>query len=238
MLQISSKYKYSKKIIIALDYFDQYKAMQLINCLDPKLYSVKIGNQMFILFGKKFIVKLKKLGFDIFLDLKFHDIPNTIFNAVSAVADLGVWMISVHISGGSKMLQSAKLALKSFHKNAPLLIGITVLTSFISHNLKEIGINTSISKQVLNLSILAKENGLDGVVCPGEESTKIKKILGHKFKVISPAVRFNTLSVDDQNQIITPELINQFNIDYIIVGRVVTASNDPMYTLNKIVSFL
>lgn len=230
--------KFTTKIIIALDYSDKNTALQLINNLDPSIYRLKIGKKMFALFGKSLIVQLKNLGFDIFLDLKFHDIPNTVFGAVSAAADLGVWMISIHICGGSKMLQAAKLALKSFKKDMPMLIGITVLTSFTEQDLREIGVNTSIANQVLMLSTLAKENGLDGVVCPGEESMNIKKKLGFNFKVISPAIRLIEDPSYDQEKVITPKLAKKFNVDYIVVGRTVTFSKNPLYTLKKITSFL
>ncbi|MCW5196505.1 orotidine-5'-phosphate decarboxylase [Buchnera aphidicola (Pemphigus obesinymphae)] len=230
--------KFTTKIIIALDYSDKNKAFKLINNLDPAIYRLKIGKRMFSIFGRSFIVQLKNLGFDIFLDLKFHDIPNTVFGAVSAAADLGVWMISIHISGGSKMLQAAKLALNPFKKDIPLLIGITVLTSFNEQDLREIGVNSSITDQVLMLSTLAKKNGLDGVVCPGTESMNVKKKLGFNFKVISPAIRLKEDPAYDQQKVITPSLAKKFYVDYIVVGRTVTFSKNPLHTLKEINSFL
>ncbi|CAL4042942.1 orotidine-5'-phosphate decarboxylase [Buchnera aphidicola] len=230
--------KFTTKVILALDYSNKNQALELINNLDPAIYRLKIGKKMFSLFGKSLVVQIKNLGFDIFLDLKFHDIPNTVFGAVSAAADLGVWMISIHISGGSKMLQAAKLALNPFKKDTPLLIGITVLTSFTEQDLREVGINSSITNQVLMLSRLAKQNGLDGVVCPGEESMNIKEKLGFGFKIVAPAIRLIEDPAYDQKKVITPKLAKKFNIDYIIVGRTVTFSKNPLNKLKKITSFL
>jgi len=236
MLSICSKK--IPKIIIALDYSDINKALQLVLQLDPKIYRLKIGKKMFLYFGKKWIVQLHNLGFDVFLDLKFHDIPNTVFGAVKAAADLGVWMISVHTCGGSKMLQAAKKALQDFKQHPPLLIGITILTSFTKNDLQEIGINHSMTDHILLLSHLAKKCGLNGVVCSGKQANHVKNLLGVNFQVITPAIRLiNDLS-NDQNQTITPQLIKKYKIDYIVVGRSITESKNPIKKLKNIVSCL
>ncbi|CAL4322221.1 Orotidine 5'-phosphate decarboxylase [Buchnera aphidicola (Protaphis terricola)] len=222
------------KIIIALDFYSKKEAMKLVDFLNPSLVYLKIGKEMFTILGKKFIQELHQLGFNIFLDLKFHDIPNTVFNATKAVADLGVWMLSVHASGGKKMLISAKKALKTF-KNAPLLIAVTALTSLKRKDLKEIGIQMSLQDYILTLSKLSIDCGLDGIVCPGQEAKKIKLLYGDKCKIITPGIRCTNDSFNDQKNIITPEQIKKFPIDYIVIGRSITFSKNPIKKLNFII---
>ncbi|CAL4321696.1 Orotidine 5'-phosphate decarboxylase [Buchnera aphidicola (Eriosoma grossulariae)] len=236
MLQFDSVKK--TKIIVALDYSSKNETMKLVNILDPSLFYLKIGKAMFTRFGLKLIHDLHKLKFKIFLDLKFHDIPNTVFSSVQAAADLGIWMISVHISGGINMLNSAKLALKSFTHNAPMLVGITVLTSLNNHDLKTIGIFHSLHKQIFLLANLAKKCCLDGIVCSGLEAKNIKQQFGNSLKVISPGIRLSGSSNNDQNQIITPELAKKFFIDYIVIGRPVTLSKNPISILDHLNSIL
>ncbi|WP_178919158.1 orotidine-5'-phosphate decarboxylase [Buchnera aphidicola] len=222
------------KIIIALDFNDKKNAMKLVNLLNPSLFYLKIGKEMFTILGKKFIHELHQLGFNIFLDLKFHDIPNTVFNATKAAADLGIWMLSIHASGGKKMLISAKKALKSFKKR-PLLIGVTALTSLTQTDLNDIGIQISLQDYILILSKLSSDCGLDGVVCPGKEAKKIKSLCGNKYKIITPGIRCLNDSTFDQHQVITPIQTKNFPIDYIVVGRSITASKNPMKKLNFII---
>jgi len=222
------------KIIIALDFCTKKKAMKLVDLLDPSVFYLKIGKEMFTILGYKFIKELHKLGFNIFLDLKFHDIPNTVFNATKAAADLGVWMLSVHASGGKNMLLSAKKALKSFNK-APLLIAVTVLTSLKEKDLKEIGIKISLKDYILILSKLSNECGLDGIVCPGKEAKKMKLLYGDKCKIVTPGIRFSTDSSFDQKHIITPKEAKECQIDYIVIGRSITTSKNPIKKLNFII---
>jgi len=222
------------KIIIALDFCNKKKAMKLVDLLNPSLFYLKIGKEMFTILGKKFINELHQLGFNIFLDLKFHDIPNTVFNATKAAADLGIWMLSIHASGGKKMLMSAKKALESF-KEAPLLIAVTALTSFKQEDLKDIGIQMSLQNYILILSKLSYDCGLDGVVCPGKEAKKIKLLYGDKYKIVSPGIRCIHDSAFDQNQIITPKQAKNFPIDYIVIGRSITSSKNPIKKLNLII---
>ncbi|CAL4321751.1 Orotidine 5'-phosphate decarboxylase [Buchnera aphidicola (Eriosoma lanigerum)] len=228
------------KIIVALDYPTMSSAMKLVHMLDPSIFYLKIGKAMFTRFGVQLIRDLHKLKFKIFLDLKFHDIPNTVFYSVKAAADLGIWMLSIHILGGVNMLKSAKLALKNFSDTAPILIGVTVLTSLNQNDLKAIGIIHSLRKQVFLLSNLAKQCCLDGVVCPGSEALNIKKKFGSDFKIVTPGVRLSksSIHVHDQNQIITPDLAKKFAIDYIVVGRPITLSNNPILVLNNFYSML
>jgi len=222
------------KIIIALDFSDKKSAMKLIDLLNPSIFYLKIGKEMFTILGSKFIKELHQLGFNIFLDLKFHDIPNTVFNATKAAADLGIWMLSVHAAGGKKMLTSAKNALKSF-KKAPLLIAITALTSLREEELQEIGVKSSLTEYILTLSKLSNDCGLDGVVCPGREAKKIKFLFGNQYKIITPGIRCSKDLLYDQNNIITPKEAKKYKIDYIVVGRSITKSKNPIKKLDLII---
>lgn len=222
------------KIIIALDFDNKKAAMKLVDLLNPSLYYLKIGKEMFTILGKKFIHELHQLGFNIFLDLKFHDIPNTVFNATKAAADLGIAMLSVHACGGKKMLMSAKKALESFNKR-PLLIAVTALTSLAQQDLKDIGIQISLQDYVLILSKLSRDCGLDGVVCSGREAEKIKLLCGEKYKIITPGIRCVNDVAFDQFQIISPKQAKKFPIDYIVIGRSVTSSSNPIKKLNFII---
>jgi len=221
------------KIIIALDFYNKQSAMKLVNLLNPSVYYLKIGKEMFTILGRKFIKELHQMGFNIFLDLKFHDIPNTVFNATKAAADLGIWMLSVHAAGGKKMLISAKKALKSF-KKAPLLIAVTALTSLKEKELKEVGINISLTDYILTLSKLSNDCGLDGIVCPGREAKKIKCLFGNKYKIITPGIRVSEDLLYDQNNVITPQEAKEFKIDYIVIGRSITLSKNPIKKLDSI----
>ncbi|CAL4322300.1 orotidine-5'-phosphate decarboxylase [Buchnera aphidicola] len=222
------------KIIIALDFCNKKSAMKLVDLLDPSIFYLKVGKEMFTILGYKFIKELHKLGFNIFLDLKFHDIPNTVFNATKAAADLGIWMLSIHACGGKNMLISAKKAVKYF-KNAPLLIAITTLTSLKEKDLREIGIKLSLSDYILVLSQLSKECGLDGIVCPGQEAKRMKLLYGKKFKIVTPGIRCSTDSLFDQKNIISPKKAKEYQIDYIVIGRSITTSTNPIKKLNSII---
>ncbi|MCW5197684.1 orotidine-5'-phosphate decarboxylase [Buchnera aphidicola] len=233
MLYTNLKKTYKTKIIIALDYSSKKKALMLIKNLNPKFYRLKIGKEMFFLFGINFLKKIIHLGFKVFLDLKLNDIPNTVFRAIKSFSKLNLWMISIHASGGKDMMKSAKSAIK-FFKKPPLLISVTVLSSFSNKNLNEIGIYSSINKQILLLAKLSKKIGLDGVVCPGSAVKDIKKILGADFKIITPGVRMLNSSLHDQKNVITPEKAVNLKIDYIVLGRIITFSQNPINDLKKI----
>ena len=164
----------NSRLIIAMDFADKNQALALADNLDPQRCRLKVGKEMFTLFGPKLIKQLQGKGFDIFLDLKFHDIPNTVAKACAAAADLGVWMINVHTAGGRKMMEAAAAMLQSYGKNAPLLTGVPVLTSMSIDEMHETGIAGSIEQRVLSLAKLAKDSGLDGVVCSALEAARLR----------------------------------------------------------------
>ena len=176
------------RVIVALDYDNQEQALSFVDQLDPSLCKVKVGKEMFTLFGPEFVKSLVAKGFDVFLDLKFHDIPNTVAKAVTAAADLGVWMVNVHASGGSQMMTKAKQALDNYGNDAPLLIAVTVLTSMGQEDLHGLGINKTPAEQVNFLANLTKQSGLDGVVCSAWEAEQLKSDLGKEFKLITPGI--------------------------------------------------
>ncbi|CAL4320756.1 orotidine-5'-phosphate decarboxylase [Buchnera aphidicola] len=226
------------KIIIALDYSNKKSAMQLINFLDPSMFRVKIGQEMFIRFGIKFIEEIHNLGFKIFLDLKLYDIPNTIAKSIYALSNLNIWMLSIHACGGINMLKNAKIALNRFQSKKPLLIAITLLTSISESELKHLGITLSLSNYILKLAKLSCMAGLDGVVCSAKESNQIKRIFGDRFKTIVPGIRFSDHMLDDQKMIFFPQDIKKYNIDYLVVGRIITHSNNPIQALKKFLVYL
>lgn len=238
MLNKSFKSIKKTKIIIALDFSNINIAMSFIKKLNPNIHRLKIGKEMFFLFGLNFIKKLIKLGFKIFLDLKLHDIPNTVSKAIQSFSKLKIWMISIHSLGGKEMMKSAKLALNSFKHKPPLLFSVTILSSLSQIDLTELGMFFSIKKQILLLSKLSKEIGLDGIICPGIFSKYIRKHLGKNFKIVSPGIRFKKDLHHDQKNVISPKEAIKFNIDYIVLGRSITLSKNPIKSLNKINSFI
>ncbi|XBC40982.1 MAG: orotidine-5'-phosphate decarboxylase [Buchnera aphidicola (Nurudea yanoniella)] len=221
-------------IIIALDFFNKDKALKLIEHLDPKVFSLKIGAIMFTLFGIKFIKELQIKGFKIFLDLKFYDVPNTVFKTIQSIENLGVWMVSLHICGGIQMLKSAQLALKTYRKKKPLLMGVTMLTSLDKNDIQNIGVNISIKNYVLTLSRLAQKCNLDGIICPGNEVLNIKNKLGDTLKILTPGIHLPDNIFFDQKNVITPLISKKYNIDYIVIGRAITSSKYPLIALKKI----
>lgn len=219
------------KVVVALDFAKQDDALVFIDKIQPSDAKLKIGKEMFTHFGPQFVTGLVDRGFDVFLDLKFHDIPNTVAKAVSAAADLGVWMVNVHASGGSKMMHQAKLALDTYGKDAPLLIAVTVLTSMSAEDLIELGITATPEQHVLNLARLAKDAGLDGVVCSAQEARMLKTNLGKDFKLVTPGIRPVGAAVDDQKRIMTPPQAIDLGVDYLVIGRPITKANDPHQVL-------
>ncbi|MBE0359187.1 MULTISPECIES: orotidine-5'-phosphate decarboxylase [Pseudoalteromonas] len=227
-------FEHSKKILIALDYDDQQIALNFVKQLSPDTCRLKVGKEMFTYFGPAFVKELIDLGFDVFLDLKFHDIPNTVAKAVTAAAKMGVWMVNVHASGGFEMMHKAKLALEQFGDKAPLLIAVTVLTSMDEKELKRLGIEKSPQEQVIYLARLAKEAGLDGIVCSAQEAKVLKVELGDKFKLVTPGIRPEGSDVGDQKRIMTPKQAIDAGSDYLVIGRPITKSNDPVKVLNDV----
>ena len=220
-------------VIVALDYDDQHQALALADRLDPTFCRLKVGKELFTAAGPSIVKNLSDRGFDIFLDLKFHDIPNTVAKAIGAAADLGVWMANVHASGGSRMMSAAKKALDS-KGSEMLLIGVTVLTSMDASDLEEVGVRRNPSAQVLHLAELAKHSGLDGVVCSAQEAKLLKESLGSEFKLVTPGIRLADSAADDQRRILTPADAVALGSDYLVIGRPITQSTDPLATLSEI----
>lgn len=225
-------------IVVALDFEKKADALNLVSQLDPSLCRLKVGKEMFTHFGPQFVSDLQSRKFDVFLDLKFHDIPNTVAKAVTAAADLGVWMVNVHASGGSKMMTAAGEALTRFGTDKPLLIAVTILTSMEQSDLTELGINHSIAEQVMRLAKLTQQSGLDGVVCSAHEAVQLKQLLGTEFNLITPGIRPASSSQDDQKRIMTPSQALTAGVDYMVIGRPITKAANPLVALNAIVAEL
>lgn len=222
------------KVVVALDFDNKADALSFVDKVQPSDCRLKVGKEMFTHFGPDFVKSLTHKGFDVFLDLKFHDIPNTVAKAVKASADLGVWMVNVHASGGRKMMLAAKESLTSYQNEAPLLIAVTVLTSMEQDDLSDLGINKSPAEQVMSLATLTKESGLDGVVCSAWEAQALKKVQGKNFKLITPGIRPTGTSADDQKRIMTPKEAISVGVDYLVIGRPITQAKDPHNVLQQI----
>lgn len=225
-------------IIVALDYPDRAGAEALAAQLDPGLCRVKVGKELFTGAGPDVVRALVHRGFDVFLDLKFHDIPNTVAAAVSAAAELGVWMVNVHASGGPKMMEAARAALQSRGADAPLLIAVTVLTSMSDAELAAVGVDATADQQVLRLARLAQASGMDGVVCSAREAPMLRGALGPAFALVTPGIRPADAAADDQTRIATPAAALAGGSDYLVIGRPITRSADPLAALRAIVGEL
>lgn len=221
------------KIIVALDYADADSALKLVNQLDPALCRLKVGKELFTAAGPQFVEKLTRSNFGVFLDLKFHDIPNTVAKACSAASNLGVWMLNVHASGGLEMMQAAKQAVDS-SDTKPLLIAVTVLTSMNQETLNQIGIHTDLSTHVLNLAKLTQQAGLNGVVCSALEAQMLRSNLGSEFCLVTPGIRPANASKDDQSRIVTPANALALGSSYLVIGRPITKADNPLATLESI----
>ena len=222
------------KVVVALDFDKKADALSFVDKVQPSDCRLKVGKEMFTYFGPEFVKSLTCKGFDVFLDLKFHDIPNTVAKAVSASADLGVWMVNVHASGGTKMMVAAKDALASYKQDAPLLIGVTVLTSMGQDDLLGLGITKTPAEQVMALATLANNSGLDGVVCSAWEAEALKQTQGKEFKLVTPGIRPAGASADDQKRIMTPREAIDVGVDYLVIGRPITKADDPHSVLQSI----
>ena len=221
------------RIIVALDYDNSNSALALADQLNPNQCRLKVGKELFVAAGPQLVKSLSDRGFDVFLDLKFHDIPNTVAKAVSAAADLGVWMTNVHASGGVRMMTAAREALKN-HGGDMLLIAVTVLTSMDDSDLQKVGVNAVAKDQVLALANLTKHVGLDGVVCSAHEATHLKQQLGQDFKLITPGIRLTDSVLDDQRRIVSPAQAIDQGSDYLVIGRPITQAENPMQMLQNI----
>lgn len=221
------------RVIVSLDFPTADEASLLVSMLDPVACRLKVGKELFTRCGPSIIEKFTGQGFDVFLDLKFHDIPNTVARACQAAAKLGVWMLNVHACGGRQMLEMAREALdKQSHQ--PLLIAVTVLTSMDEADMNEVGVPGTVSDQVLRLTSLARQCALDGVVCSAREVGMIRQAVGSEFKLVTPGIRFADSTADDQRRISTPVQAIEAGSDYLVIGRPVTQASDPLKVLESI----
>ncbi len=228
----------NSKLIVALDFDTENDALHLIDKLDPQSCGLKVGSEMFTRFGAGFVKQLISRQFKVFLDLKFHDIPNTVVQACKAAADLGVWMMNVHALGGFNMMKTAHEALQPYGKDKPLLIAVTVLTSFTESDLLPIGITTQLAEQVKMLAKLAASAGLDGVVSSAHEVKTIKNNCGSDFITVTPGIRLANDLKNDQSRIMTPKQAANEGSDYLVIGRPITQSAGPEKILSDILSDL
>lgn len=224
----------SFKLIIALDFDNQTDALKFVDKIDPNTCALKVGHEMFTRYGSDFVRQLVARQFKVFLDLKFYDIPNTVAQACKAAADLGVWMLNVHASGGLAMMQAAKTALNAYGSNKPLLIAVTVLTSFSEQDLLKTGLTHSLEKQVISLALLAKDAGLDGVVSSAQEARAIKNLCGSEFVVVTPGIRPENSEQNDQVRTMTPQSAINEGSDFLVIGRPVTKASDPAGVIQQI----
>lgn len=224
----------NNKVIVALDYEKESDALNLVDQIDPSQCRVKVGKEMFTMHGIDFIKQLQSRGFDVFLDLKYHDIPNTVARAVRSAADLGVWMVDMHASGGLEMMEQAKKILEPYGKDAPKLIGVTVLTSMEDLDLLQIGINASPMEQVIRLAHLCQRAGLDGVVCSPLEVEVLRQHCGEDFNLITPGIRPEGSNVADQRRVMTPRQAIDAGSDFLVVGRPITQADNPVEVLKAI----
>lgn len=223
----------SKRVIVALDFPDADSALAAAARLDPSLCRVKVGKELFVSAGPAVVAQLHERGFEVFLDLKFHDIPNTVAGACRAAARLGVWMVNVHASGGSAMMRAAREAVAAFAR-PPLLIGVTVLTSLSDAQLGEVGLAGTAAENVERLARLAAASGLDGVVCSAEEAPLLRGALGAGFVTVTPGIRLAGEAKGDQSRVVTPAEAVRRGAHYLVIGRPVTQSPDPSATLQQI----
>ncbi|WP_207063746.1 orotidine-5'-phosphate decarboxylase [Motiliproteus sp. SC1-56] len=222
------------RVIVALDYPGADQALEMASRLDPGLCRVKVGKELFTRAGPGVVEKLQGMGFEVFLDLKFHDIPNTTAKAVQAAAELGVWMVNVHASGGRRMMEAAREALENVNGPRPLLIAVTVLTSMEATDLAEIGLDRSPLEQVQALSALAARSGLDGVVCSAQEASLLRRAQGADFQLVTPGIRPTGAERGDQRRVMTPAEAIEAGSSFLVIGRPITAAVDPVAVLEKI----
>ena len=224
-------------IIVALDFPSAEQALILADQLDAKLCRVKVGKELFTRAGPSILTALHQRGFEVFLDLKYHDIPNTCAQAVLAAAQQGVWMVNVHASGGKRMMAAAKESLVKNNLKTQL-IAVTVLTSMAQADFQELGIESSIEEQVLRLAKLTQEAGLDGVVCSAQEAALLQAQLGSNFLKVTPGIRPAAASVDDQQRIMTPEAAMAAGSTHLVIGRPITQAANPSQALADIIRLL
>ena len=222
------------KVIVALDFDNESKVDELVSQLNPRDCRLKVGKELFTYFGPSLVKRLVNAGFDVFLDLKFHDIPNTVAKACLAAADMGVWMVNVHASGGEKMMNHANNELHKHFDAPPKLIAVTVLTSMDQQQLNGVIDSVTIEQQVIKLARLTDSAGLDGVVCSAMEAQTLRQHLGSQFELVTPGIRPKGSAIDDQTRIVTPTDAVGYGVNYMVIGRPITKSNDPVATLKEI----
>ena len=221
------------RIIVALDYASAAEALAFAQRLDPKRCRVKVGKELFTVAGPALVGQLVARGFDVFLDLKYHDIPNTVASACKSAAALGAWMINVHASGGRTMMQAARDALAGL-SHPPKLIAVTVLTSLGAEDLRETGHTEEPKVLVERLARLAADSGMDGVVCSAQEALLLRRACGPAFCLVTPGIRLADAAQDDQKRVVTPQVAIADGADYLVVGRPITRAADPLAVLDRI----
>lgn len=223
----------NRSVIVALDAGEEAAALALAARLDPKLCRVKVGKELFVAAGPSVVARLQERGFEVFLDLKFHDIPNTVAGACRSAARLGVWMLNVHASGGAAMMRAAREAVAGAAR-PPLLIGVTILTSLGDADLAHLGFAGTAEENVVRLARLARASGLDGVVCSAREAPALRRATDADFALVTPGIRLPGSPADDQSRTVAPLEAVKLGADYLVVGRAITASADPAAALESI----
>lgn len=220
-------------IIVALDYPAAEPALELVARLEPALCRLKVGKELFTAAGPQLLEQIMRRGFEVFLDLKFHDIPNTTAQACKAAAALGVWMVNVHALGGRRMMEAAREAVAQAAQ-PPKLIAVTVLTSMAQEDLSELGITAYPADLVLLLAALARDSGLDGVVCSAQEAAQLRRACGNEFCLVTPGIRPANSAADDQTRVMTPLAALDNGASYLVIGRPITRAADPLQALLEI----
>lgn len=234
------------KVLVALDFSSADSTLSFVDQLAPEDCGLKVGKELFTATGPELVRELVRRKFRVFLDLKFHDIPNTVARAVASAADMGVWMVNIHASGGRGMMEAARHSLQTFGAERPLITAVTVLTSFAESDLATIGISRSLTAQVSSLAALAADAGMDGVVCSAQEAAMLRQQQGAHFVLVTPGIRLNTadsesIRSDDQVRVVTPVRAMQLGANYLVIGRPITQAKDPLgvlRTINEEISYI
>ena len=222
----------NSKIIVALDFESLKETEDFLKKVKGQNCRVKVGKELFTNEGPNVIKLIQQYGFEIFLDLKFHDIPNTVSRAIKASCNLGVWMVNVHASGGKQMLLAAREAVDS-SSNKPILIAVTILTSYDNSSYQELGFKNNLLDQIAYLTTLSENSGMDGIVCSANDIPSIKPLVKEKFQFVTPGIRLAN-SNDDQKRVTTPEDAITQGSNYLVIGRPITSSEDPAALIEKI----
>ncbi len=221
------------KVIVALDYPEAAPALELVSRLEPSQCRLKVGKELFTATGPQLLEQFMHRGFEVFLDLKFHDIPNTVAQACKVAASLGIWMVNLHALGGRRMMEATREALAQV-AHPPKLVAVTILTSMAQEDLAEIGLDVAPADLVLRLALLALDSGLDGVVCSAQEAATLRQHCGSKFCLVTPGIRPAEANTDDQSRIMTPRAALEAGSSYLVIGRPITRAHDPLLALQKI----